>query len=328
MQPTPRPTRRHLLAGAIVASGIPPAAIANELAYPSRPIRVLVGVPPGGSTDGLTRLFADWLRQRMGQPAVVDNRPGVNSAIAAEAAARAPADGYTLLAATDALITVPLLQRVSFDPFRDFVPIGTVAINRFVLVVHPSVPVNSVAELIAYARARPGQLNYGSSGSGGTSHVALEIFKMQTGTDLVHVPYRGAGPALNDAIGGRYEVSLWTPLAVAAHVTSGRLKALAVTGPARLPMLPDLPTFAEAGLPQYDRKSWFVVFAPSGTPGPIVERLASEIRAMLASPAMLEILARHGVEPFLATPDQVTAMLRADTEELRRVIQVAGIRMD
>jgi tripartite-type tricarboxylate transporter receptor subunit TctC len=326
--PKPHPlTRRNLLVGALAATA-PSAAKANEPGYPSRPIRVLVGVPPGGSTDALTRLFADWLRQSVGQPSVVENRPGVNSAIAADAVARSAPDGYTLLAATDALITVPLLQRVTYDPFRDFAPIGTIAINRFVLVVHPSVPVNSVAELIAYAKARPGQLNYGSSGSGGISHVGIETFKLQTGTDLVHVSYRGAGPALNDGIAGHYQVAMWTPLAVATHVTAGRLKALAVTGPARLPMLQDVPTFAEAGLPEYDKKSWFVIFAPAGTPAPIVERLGAEIRQMLAAPPMLETLARQGVEPFISTPEQVTAMLRADTEELRRVIQAANIRMD
>jgi len=320
--------RRSLLAASLAALAEPAAAQTGEAGYPSRPIRVLVGVPPGGSTDSLTRLFVDWLRQSTGQTAIADNRPGVNSAIAAEAVARSAPDGYTLLAATDALITVPLLQRLSFDPLRDFAPVGTVATNRFVLVVHPSVPAHSLAELIALARARPGELNYGSSGSGGISHVGLETFKMQTGTDMVHVPYRGAGPALTDGISGQYQVAIWTPLAVAAHVAAGRLRALAVTGPARLPLLPEIPTFAEAGLPEFDKQSWFAVFAPAGTPAPVIERLGSEIRLMLADPTMRGVLSRQGVEPFISTPEQVTAMLRADTEELRRVIRAAGIRMD
>lgn len=318
--------RRSLLLG--IAAAVPITAEAQEAPYPSRPIRVLVGVPPGGSTDSLTRLFADWLRQSIGQPSVVDNRPGVNSAIAAEAVARAAPDGYTLLAATDALITVPLLQRVSFDPLRDFAPVGTIGVNRFVLVVHPSVPATTLAELVALAKARPGQLNYGSSGSGGISHVGIETFKMLTGTDLVHVPYRGAGPALNDGIAGHYQVGMWTPLAVAPHVAAGRLRALAVSGPARLPALPAVPTFAEAGMPEHDKKSWFAIFAPLGTPAAIVDRLGNEIRLMLAAPAMREIMSRQGVEPFISTSAEMTAMLRTDTEELRRVIQAAAIRMD
>jgi tripartite-type tricarboxylate transporter receptor subunit TctC len=288
----------------------------------------LVGVPPGGNTDSLARLFAEWLRQSMGQPTIVENRTGVNSAIAADAAARSAPDGYTLLAASDAFITVPLLQRVSFDPLKSFAPIGTVAINRFVLVVHRSVPVNSLTELIAYAKARPGQLNHGSSGNGSVSHIGLEKFKLMTGTDLLHIPYRGAGPALNDAIAGRFEVSLWTPLAISSHVASGLLRPLAVSGPARAAMLPDVPTFAEAGLPAYDHKSWFAVLAPGGTPSPIVERLGAEIRHMVASPWVREILAREGVESFISTPEQVTAMMRADAAELSKLIETAHIRMD
>lgn len=328
MQHPPRLPRRDLLVGLVAAAAAPAVAKADEPAYPSRPIRVLVGVPPGGSTDSLTRIFADWLRQSTGQPAVVENRPGVNSALAADTVARAAPDGYTLLTATDAFITVPLLQRVTYDPFRDFAPIGTVATNRFVFVVHPSVPVRSLAEFIAYAKARPGQLNYGSSGSGGVSHIGIEKFRMMTGIDLVHVPYRGAGPALNDAIAGRFELSMWTPLAVAGHVASGLLRPLAITGPTRLPMLPDVPTFAEGGLPAYDHRSWFVVLAPAGTPNQIIERLGTEIRQMLASPRVREILDRQGVEPLISTPADVTTLMRADTVELARLIEAANIRMD
>jgi tripartite-type tricarboxylate transporter receptor subunit TctC len=328
MQRSSTVTRRHLLAGFVAAESLLAAAQAAAQAYPNRTIRILVGVPPGGSTDSLTRVLAEWLHQSTGQPAVVENRPGVNSAFAADAAKRSAPDGYTLLAATDALITVPLLQKVTFDPFTDFVPIGTIAINRFVLVVHRSVPVNSLTELIAYIKARPSELSYGSSGKGGVSHIGLEKFKIMTGTDLVHIPYRGAGPALIDAIAGRFEVSLWTPLAISSHVASGALKPLAVTGPARLSTLPNVPTFAEAGLPEYDHKSWFVLFAPTATPGPIIERLAEEIRKMLASSKETEVLAGQGVEPLISTPEETTTMMRADAAQLARLIQVAHIRMD
>lgn len=318
--------RRSLLLG--IAAAVPITAEAQEAPYPSRPIRVLVGSPPGGSTDSLARMFADWLRQSTGQPVVVENRTGAGGAIAADAAARAAADGYTLLAANDALLTVPLLQRLSFDPLRDFAPIGTIGVNRFVLVVHPSVPATTLAELVALARARPGQLSHGSSGTGALSHIGMERFKMLTRTDMVHVPFRGAGPALIDGIAGRYQVAIWTPLAVSAHVAAGRLRALAVTGPARLSLMPDIPTFAEAGLPEFDKTAWFAIFAPSGTPGAIVDRLGNELQLMLAAPTIREIMSRQGVEPFISTPAEMTAMLRADTEEFRRIIQAAAIRMD
>lgn len=296
--------------------------------YPSKPIKILVGVPPGGSTDGLARLFAERLQQSMGQATIVDNKPGANTAVAADAVARAPADGYTLLVASDAFITVPLLAKVSFDPFRDFAPIGTVAANHFVMAVHPSVPVNSVKELIAYAKARPGRMNYGSSGNGGVSHLGVENFKLLTDTRIVHIPYRGAGPALTDAVAGQYELSVWTPFAISSHVAAGKLKPLAVTGQKRISGLPHVPTFAEAGLPAFDMRSWLAVYAPAGTPKAIVDQLSNEIQKMLATPRMKEVLDKQGVEPFFSTPDQLTALMRKDIPALEKLIKSAHITMD
>jgi tripartite-type tricarboxylate transporter receptor subunit TctC len=313
---------------AALLTTLAPLVPAQPAPYPSKPIKLLVGVPPGGSTDSLTRTFAEWLQESLGQPTIVDNRPGANTAVAADAVARSAPDGYTLLVATDAYITVPLLAKLPYDAFKDLVPVGTVAVNRFVMAVHPSVPVSTVKELIAYAKARPGKLNFGSSGNGGASHLGLEKFKLLTGTHIVHIPYRGAGPALTDGIAGQYEMSMWTPLAIAQFVKAGKLKALAVTGPRRMPILPEVPTFSEAGLPAYDHRSWLGVYAPAGTPRPIIDKINAEIANMLASPKIKQKLDDNGVEPFVSTPEQFTQMMRAETAELVKLIKIANIKMD
>lgn len=296
--------------------------------YPSKAIRLFVGVPPGGSTDALTRTFAAWLQEDLGQPTVVENRPGANTSVAAAAVAQAAPDGYTILVASDAFVTVPLLSQAPYDPIKSFAPVGTMTVSPFVYIVHPSTNIHSIKDLIAEAKKRPGELHYGSSGNGGASHLGAEKFKMMTGTDIVHVPYRGAGPALIDGIAGRYELSLWTSIASSAHVKAGKLRALAVTGPKRAPALPDVPTFAEAGLPEYDHRSWLGVFAPAGTPRPIVDRLAGSIRRMLDSPAIMQKLSENGVEPLVTTPEDFTQKLRAESEELAKLIKAADIKMD
>lgn len=313
-----------LLATQVLFAGAQPA----QVPYPNRPIKVLVGVPPGGSTDALTRVFADWLQESTGQPTVVENKPGANTAVAADLVARSAPDGYTLLVATEAFIAMPLLTKAPYDPFKDFVPIGTVGVNRFVMSVHPAVPVNTLQEFIAYAKVRPGQLNFGSSGNAGASHIGLEKFKMLTGTFITHIPYRGAGPALTDGIAGQYQASMWTPLAVSAHIKTGKLKPLAVTGPKRISFMPDVPTFAEAGLPAFDHRSWLSVYAPAGTPRPIVDRLNSEITKMLASPKIRQKLEGSGVEPFISTPEQLTALNREEIVTLQKLIKDSNIKMD
>ena len=300
----------------------------QQPAYPSRLIRVLVGVPPGGSTDQITRMFAEWLHESLRQPSVVENRPGANTAAAADAVARASPDGHALLMATDALVALPLLAKLTFDPFKDLAPIGAIGVSRFVLAVHPSLPVSTVKELIALAKARPGQLNYASSGNAGTSHLGLEKFKMHTATNMVHIPYKGAGPAIIDAIAGQIQVSMWTPLAIVGHVNAGKLKPLAATGPKRTQLLPNVPTFGEAGLPGYDHNVWFAVFAPAGTPKPIVDRLNVEIARMVAAPNNKQRLDSSGVEPLLITPEQLATMIRAQVAELQTLITAANIKMD
>lgn len=330
MQKHRREVSRIFMVGALLwsAATFTCAQGATSPTYPSKPIRLLVGVPPGGSTDALTRMFAQWLNDSLGQPTVVENRPGANTAIAADAVARSTADGYTLLVATDAFITVPLLTKASYDPFKSFAPVGTLATSHFVLTVHPSTPFTSVKELIAYAKANPGKLNYGTSGNGGTSQLAGEKFKMLTGTQILHVPYRGAGPALTDAISGQYQVSFWTPLAVAPFLKSGKLRALAVTSPKRLPSLPQVPTFGEVGLPQFNNHVWWGVYAPNGTPQLIVDKLASEMSKMLASPKYKQKFEENGVEELQSTPNQFMQMMHKETDELRKLIKAADIKMD
>ena len=317
-----------LCAFIVLLLGAPAAAQPAQAVYPGKTIKVVVGVPPGGSTDSVARLFAEWLQQSLGQPTMVENRPGANTTVAADAVARSAPDGHTLLVATDAFITVPLLTKVGFDPSKDFVPVGTLALSHFVMAVHPSTSIRSVQELVTQARAQPGRLSYGSSGNGGSSHLAMEKFKLITGTRIVHIPYRGAGPALTDGIAGQYELSIWTPLAIGPHVAAGKLRALAITGPRRSALMPEVPTFAEAGLPAFNYRAWQSVFAPAGTPRPVLDLLRTEIQKMLSAPKVKETLERQGIEPFFSTPDQMAAMLRADTADNAKLIKAAHIRMD
>ena len=319
---------RCFLASVLLAHAILAGAQPAQAPYPNRPIKVLVGVPPGGSTDLIARIFAAWLQTEMGQPTIVDNRPGANTTVAATTVANESPDGYTLLVATDAIITAPLLGKLQYDPFKDFVPVGTLTVSPFVFAVHPSLPINSVKDLIAFAKAHPDELNYGTSGNGGGSHLGGEKFKMLTGTRIVHVPYRGAGPALTDAISGQVQLSLWTPLAIAPHVKANKLRPLAVTGAKRVPYLPQVPTFAEVGLPQYDHKTWIGVYARKGTPQPIVDRIGAEIAKMLSAPKIRHKLEESGAEPLVSTPAQFTQMMRTESSELVKLIKAANIRMD
>ncbi len=201
-------------------------------------------------------------------------------------------------------------------------------LNRFVLVTHPSVPANNLKEFIAYTKSNPGKVNFGSSGNAGASHMGLEKLKMLTGTHIVHIPYRGAGPSITDGMAGQHQASMWTPLAIGGHVNSGKFKALAVTGPKRISSLPNVPTFSEAGLPAFDHSSWLSVYAPAGTPKPIIDKLNGEIAKMVASPKYKEKLEKSGTEPFLSTPDQLTALNRKESAELQKLIRAANIKMD
>jgi len=327
MPNTSRFARRSFVAALLAAASALVAAQPAQT-YPNRPIKILVGVPPGGSTNAVARMFADWLQEKWGQPTVVENRPGANTAVAADAVARSAPDGYTVLLATNAHITIPLLTKLSYDPLKDFAPVGTVGVSYYMMLVHPSVPSNTLQEFIAYAKARPGQLNYGSSGNGGGSHIAGELFNHLAGTRIQHIPYKGAGPSLTDTLAGQVQVAYNTPLAVAELVKNGKLKALAVAGPKRLATLPQVPTFAEAGLPAFEEKAWYGVYVPARTPKPVVDKLAAELNRMLSSPAVKEKLEKQGIEPLLTTPDQFMAMMQKETTELTKLIKAANIKID
>jgi len=319
--------RRAVLGGLIgLPAGLARAQGAGP--YPTRPIKVFVGVPPGGSTDAQTRLIAGWLQDDLGQPAIPENRPGANTSLAAHAVAQAPPDGHTILVATDAYITVPLLVKIPYDPFTSLTPVTSFSFSPFIYVVHPSTPIHSIGDLVAFARANPGKLHYGSSGSGGASHVGAEKFKLMTGTNIVHVPYRGAGPALVDALSGQYQLSLWTSLAAAGYIRDGRLRALAVTSPTRLPSLPDVPTFAEAGLPGVELATWNMLLAPKPTAPERIDHVGRAVRAALASEALRARLATAGTTAIAdASSDQTGRYLAAQIEGFRAVAKAARIEL-
>lgn len=315
--------RRTLMAFA-AAAPLALAAAPAAAAYPDRPIKLVVPYTPGGVTDALARVLAKGLSDRVGQPVVVENRGGGGANIGADAVAKAAPDGYTLLmgsAATHA-INSSLYKSLSYDHIRDFAPITQVAQVPNILVVHPSVPAKDVRELIAYAKANPGKLNFGSSGSGGTIHLSGELFKTLAGVDMLHVPYKGSAPAVSDLLGGQVQVMFDS--SVVPHVKSGRLRALAVTSSKRSTALPDVPTMAEAGLPGYESTAWFGVLAPAGTPQPILARLHDEMVAVLKDPATQAWMKQQGFDAIGDTPAQFAAYIRKETDKWAKVVKASG----
>jgi tripartite-type tricarboxylate transporter receptor subunit TctC len=297
--------------------------------YPSKPIRFIVPYAPGGSTSHVARLVATKLTESWGQPVLVDNRGGANTVIGTEALARSAPDGYTIGLTTSSLATLPhLIASLPFDPVKDLAPVAPLIATQLVLVLHPSVPANNVKEFIALAKARPNQLNFAAVGTGSSTHLAGEVFKSVTGVKMQHVAYKGTAPALTDLIGGQIQLNFDTPVTSIPHIRSGKLKAIAITGKNRLASLPDVPTFAEAGLPEYDFQIWFGVIAPAGTPKDIISKLSTEIARVLALPDVKESLALQGLDPFNLSPDQFGALLRADLDKYGKVIKAAGIKIE
>jgi tripartite-type tricarboxylate transporter receptor subunit TctC len=298
--------------------------------YPAKPVRMIVPYPPGGGNDTLGRLFAAKLSERMAQPFVVENRPGAGAMIGTEAAAKSPPDGYTILLSSIAThaLSPNLYSRVPYDPVRDFAPITLLGIAPTVLVVNGELAAKSVAELIAAAKAKPGALAYASGGNGTPPHINAEVFKSVAGVDLLHVAYKGGGPALVDLIAGRVHVMLDTAASAMPHVRAGKLKALAISGAKRSTEYPDLPTFAEAGLPQYDTNAWYSMHAPAGTPPEIVRRLNRELVAILRDADIRERFRQLSTEPVGDSPDEFAAFVRAELDKYARIIKAAGIRLD
>ena len=317
---------RALLFGALTAVGASGFAQQN---YPNRPIRLIVPFPPGGGVTATTRLYSDKLGESLGQPVVVENRPGGNTIIGTDAVAKAKPDGHTLLAMSSAhVVNHLLLPNLPYDSFKDFAPVTSVISSSYLLALHPSVPANNLQEFIALAKARPGQLNYSSSGSGGVQHLGGEYFNMMAGVKTQHIPYKGGGPATTDLLGGQVQFSFQPADNALTFVRSGRLKAIAVPGEKRLAILPEVPTFAEAGLPGFEVRSWGGVLAPAGTPKAIIDRLSAEIARILATPEVKEKMLTQGMDPFISTPEQASALMRTDLARFAKLIKAANIRME
>jgi tripartite-type tricarboxylate transporter receptor subunit TctC len=316
-----------LFLGAAQAASPDPSPAQAPAGYPSRPIRLIVPFPPGGSTDILARALGEKLAQGLGQPMVIDNRPGAGGSIGAEAAARAAPDGHTLMMGhLGTLAANPAIYKnLPYDPVKSFAPVSLMAIVPSVLVVNPSLPVASAAELIAYAKTHPGKLAYGSAGNGSTSHLTTEYFKLITGTDILHVPYKGVGPMLTDLVSGQLSIGLNGAPAVMAHVNSGRLRALAVTSLKRLEALPQVPTLDEAGVHGFDAAGWYGVVAPAGTPQPIVARLNSEIARAMRTPELRSRLDSEGALPVAGTPEEFAAFIRTEIARWDAVLKRAGV---
>ena len=295
--------------------------------YPERPVRLIQPFPSGGGADVAARYVAQHLSERLGQTVVVDNRGGAGGAIGTELAARAPADGYTLLMSTASTLVInPLINKVPFDPVKDFAAVVSVSIVPLVLVVHPAVPAKSVRDLISLAKSQPGKINFASSGDGTISHLAGELFKVMTGVNMVHVPYRGGGPARNALIGGEVQVNFGNLLATAPHAKAGQLRALAVSTAKRTPGMPDIPTFQEAGVPGYEVIQWSGIVAPRGTPAGRIARINAEVNRVLALPETIKFFLAGGADVAGGTTQEFAAFIQADIAKWTKVIRNAKLQ--
>ncbi|TPG53773.1 tripartite tricarboxylate transporter substrate binding protein [Roseomonas nepalensis] len=323
--------RRRELAGlGLAALGVAGPALAQGEAFPSRPIRIILPYAPGGPTDALSRALGRGITERLGQPVVVESRPGAGGVIGMEAVAKAPPDGYTMgIGGTGSLAgTLSLMPQTPYDPLKDFAAISMMATVPEILAVHPGVPARSVAELVAYAKAQPGKLSYGSGGNGTGPHLAGELMRMRTGIDIVHVPYRGAAPATTDLIAGQIQMMIGEGPAMMPFIQSGQLRALAVTTRARLAPLPQVPTMAEAGLPDLELENWYCLLAPAAVPP---ERLAVLRRAVLESLGDAEVrkvFATQGANPAPGTPEALMDHVRREIARWAEVSRAAGTRAD
>ena len=307
------------------AQGAPPAAN-----YPTKPIRLVVTYPPGGNTDLVGRAVAQKLGEAWGQQVVVDNRGGAGGVLGTVIAKQAAADGYTILLGTSAgMVLNPLLMnKLPYDPHRDFAPVSLVIVNPQLLVVHPGLPARNIREFIALAKAKPGQLNFGSSGVGTPNHLGGEMLKAMAGISIVHVPYKGGAASITDLIGGQVQLVISSAPSVVPHVKSGRLRALAIGSAKRTPALPDVPTVAESGVPGYEYTTWYGIFAPAGAPAPILGRLNAEIVRVLADRQLTQRFQSQGGDPASSTPAELTAYMKQETVRWTRVIKTAGIKTE
>jgi tripartite-type tricarboxylate transporter receptor subunit TctC len=320
----PRRKFLHLAAGAAALPFAP--HVARAQVYPTRPVRLIVPLAPGGATDIVARLMGQWLSERLGQPFIIENRPGAGGNIGTDTVVKARPDGYTILmASTTNAINATLYDKLSFNFIRDIAPVATISRNTLVMVVHPSLPAKTVPEFIAYAKANPRNLNMASPGNGSPNHVSGELFKMMTGVDMVHVPYRSGGPALTDLLGGQMQVMFPAIVSSIEYIRADRLRALAVTAATRSDELPDIPTVAEF-VPGYEASNWFGVGAPKTTPAETVEKLNEEINAGLADPKIKARLAELGAMVLAGSPADFGKLIAEDTEKWAKVVKSAGIK--
>jgi tripartite-type tricarboxylate transporter receptor subunit TctC len=321
--------RRRFLYLATAAAALPSLSrMATAQSYPTRPVRFIIGYPPGGSADLTARLLGQWLSERLGQPFVIESRPGASTNIATEAVVRAPPDGYTLLLVAPAnAINATLYEKLNFNFIRDIAPVAGIIRFPNVMVVNPSVPAKTVPEFIAYAKAHPGRLNMASSGNGSTIHVSGELFKMMTGVNMIHVPYRGGAPALTDMISGQVQVMFDNVPTSIEFIRGGKLRALAVTTATRSEVLPDLPTVADF-VPGYEASAWYGVGVPKGTPDDIIDKLNKEINAILAEPKAKARLADLGASLLAGSPADFGKLVAAETEKWGKVVKFSGAKPD
>jgi len=305
------------------------AAHAQDGNYPNRPITLVVSAAAGGTTDIAARMISEPLSKALGQPVVVDNRPGGNGGIAASVVQRSKADGYTLLLQYSGFhVITPLLTKTSWDPVKDFMPVANVLSAPQVLVVRPSLPVKSLKELVAYAKANPNKLNYASSGNGSLQHVSTELLNQMAGIQITHVPYKGTGPAMTDLLGGSVDLTITTPPPLMGHIAAGKLRPLVVTSKERLPSLKDVPSAPEAGYPDLDVSSWFAMYAPAGTPKPVIDKLTGEIDKIMKTEAFRKKAEELGAEAKYMNPQQLDQYQKAELTRWGKVIKSADIHAE
>jgi len=313
---------------AAVAAFVAGAALGQT--YPSKPIRLIVPFAAGGGNDNIARLVGKHLSESLGQPLVIDNRPGAGGVLGAELAAKSAPDGYTLFlgGVGSHAVNPNLIEKLPYDPIRDFAPVILLAKAPLVLVVHPSVPARTFAEFVAYARKNPGKLNFASNGNGSSAQLAAVMFGSMARVDMVHVPYKGLAPALTDLLSGQVQLMFSSVVAILPHIKAGKLRALAVTGEKRMPSLPEVPTVAESGFPGFEASSWYGILAPAGTPREIVTRLNTEFTRALEQPEVRKTLLADGAEPVGGTPESFAAYIRSEKERMGKLIRDANIHLE
>ena len=309
---------------ALVLSTSP--ALAQSQAYPTKPVRMIIALAPGGGTDTIGRYLAQKMSEAWGQNVVADNRPGAGGSIATELVAKSAPDGYTMLTNSSGVTITPSIMKLGYDPRKDLLPVSLAVISPGVLVVHPSLPVKSVQDLIAHAKSKPGELLFSSSGQGSGQHLAMELFAQMTGLKLTHVPYKGTAPSITDVVAGRISMTIASVISTRPFFTTGKLRALAVVGPKRTPALPDYPTIAESGVPGFGYNNWYAVFLPGGTPKPIALRVQEVITKAVTTPDAQKLLIGQGLDPVGSTVDEFTKMYLEEIPRWAKVVKTVGLQ--